>query len=251
MDGVEGASGGGRAVRNAGGLSALETRALFTAVAARYDLLNHLLSFGLDLIWRRRAAGLARCLGTGDLIVDLCTGTGDQALALSRAAPGAMVVGFDFNVPMLALAVRKRDRSKDRRVFFGLADALALPLADGVAALAVISFGLRNLSDPAAGLAEMARVTRPGGRVAVLEFTRPQGRLFGHLYQGYLNRFLPFLAARLAPGATAAYDYLPRSIQAFPGPAEIGREMEKTGLVDLDARPLAWGTVHLLSGQKP
>ncbi|HEY3322222.1 MAG TPA: ubiquinone/menaquinone biosynthesis methyltransferase [Planctomycetota bacterium] len=238
------------ATLNPGGKSGAETREMFARVARRYDLLNHLLSLGLDIRWRKLAAREARGLGEGDLIADLCAGTGDLALAMHDAAPQAWVLATDFTPEMASLGLEKIARKKIANVSFALADALALPLRDESAALACVAFGIRNVVSLRSGLQEMIRVVRPGGKVVVLEFTRPTGWFFGPLYMFYFRRILPLLGRVIAKTAGDAYRYLPQSVQAFAGPEEMSALMRELGLRDIRAVSLSFGAVHLYVGIK-
>src|SRR5437868_6013077 len=167
---------------------------MFNSIAPRYDLLNHLLSLNIDRSWRRRTTRLVPPEGDAP-ILDVCTGTGDLALAYDRAAGGRVpVVGADFCHPMLVRAVDKTARrQRNERVRYVEADAQKLPFPDDTFQITCVAFGLRNVTDTDKGLAEMVRVTRPGGRVAVLEFSRPRGWLFGRLYRFYFRRLLPLV----------------------------------------------------------
>ena len=237
-------------LRNAGEKSPQEVREMFARITRRYDFLNHLLSLGMDIRWRVTAAREVSHLKAGDLIADLCTGTGDLALAFSRAAPGLRVLALDFTPEMVAIGSRKAARSKAGKVVFGIADTLALPLRDDSLAAAGVAFGIRNVGDLDRGLRELARVVRPGGKVLILEFTLPSGRLFGPLYLFYLRRILPLIARIFAWVAGDAYRYLPKSIQAFAGPEEMTQRLQAVGLQEVRAVPLTFGTVHLYVGIK-
>jgi len=242
---------------HAGAGKAQYVRRMFGAVARRYDLLNHLLSAGLDVGWRRRAAEVAcpdaATAAAGPLVVDVCCGTGDLAAAVLAQAPAARVVACDFCRPMLERARRKFDRrGLSGRATVVEADALALPLADAAADAATCAFGLRNLIDPARGLAEMVRVVRPGGRVVVLEFHQPQARgLVGRLFGLYFRRILPRLGAWVARDRHGGYAYLVASIDAFGPPRQTAAAMEDAGLADVVARPLAGGIASVFAGRKP
>ena len=240
---------GHRDTRNAGGRTAAQVREMFGRVAPRYDLLNHALSLGLDWTWRRRAARVALGLGAGDIVLDVCAGTGDLAFALSRVAPAARVVGLDFSARMLALAVQKAAGAKGR-VSFAEADAQHLPLRENTVALASVAFGVRNVPDPAAAVRELIRVTRPGGKIVILEFTTPRGALFGRLYLFYLRHVLPRIASLAARGAADAYHYLNRSVRAFAGPEEMRALLRSAGLTEVQALPLSWGVAYLYLGVK-
>ncbi len=225
-------------------------RDMFGAVARRYDLLNHLLSAGLDRWWRRRAAA-ALLLPPGALVLDLCAGTGDQAMALRRH--GARVAAADFCLPMLALARRKfgrpsRDAAPPPRPL--AADALALPFPPGRFAAATVAFGLRNVADLDLALRELAAALAPGGRLAVLEFAVPEAPPLRALYLLYFRRVLPAIG-RLLSDSQSAYDYLPSSVLSFPQRRGFLDRMAGAGFADLACRDLAAGIVCLYSGTIP
>jgi demethylmenaquinone methyltransferase/2-methoxy-6-polyprenyl-1,4-benzoquinol methylase len=207
----------------AGTLDAGQVRAMFDRIAGVYDAMNALMTAGLHQRWRARAVGLAD-VGPGSRAIDVATGTGDLAIALADAvAPGGEVVGCDFSEPML-----ERARRKAPNLRFEWADALALPYpSDGFDA-ATVGFGARNFADLRRGVAEMARVVRPGGRVVILEITQPTREPLATFYRGWFDRVVPALG-RLA-GDGAAYSYLPRSVRRFPGPRELAALMEDCGL---------------------
>ena len=214
-------------------------QSMFARIAGRYDLLNHTLSLGIDQRWRARAvrsAGVVR----GELVVDVCTGTGDLALAFERA--GARVIGVDFTTEMVRLAADKAPASA--RCQFVRGDALHLPLAGGKASIASIAFGLRNVSDRARALAEMQRVLKPGGKILVLEFSRPKGRFLGAVYRRYFTRVLPAVG-RLVSGDGDAYTYLPRTVMAWLEPEELCAELARAGFVDCGWQPLTGGIACL------
>jgi demethylmenaquinone methyltransferase/2-methoxy-6-polyprenyl-1,4-benzoquinol methylase len=224
-------------------------RSMFARIAGRYDVLNHLLSGGIDRSWRRAAVERAgdangRESVRGLAVLDVCCGTGDLALAFARA--GARVVGLDFTPEMLARALGKR--GGDGRALFATGDALALPVASASADVAAVAFGLRNLADARAGLSEMARAVRPGGLVLVLEFSPPRPGLFGALYRAYATRVLPWIGA-LVSGDREAYRYLPRTVAAWPAPEELARTLASIGLEDCGWRPLTLGIACLHWGR--
>jgi len=228
-------------------------RDIFAAVARRYDLLNHLLSAGLDHRWRGRAA--ADC-GAAETVLDVCCGTGDLARAL-LARQGRRVIACDFSPPMLARARSKLAGAlRAGRAGVLEADALRLPLADGSVDAAASAFGLRNLEDPARGLAEMVRVVRPGGRVVILEFCRPAYRRAGEpprpmetVFGLYFRRVLPRLGGWLS--SRQAYRYLVESVEAFVEPEAMVRRMGCAGLAGVGAETLPGGIAQLFVGQKP
>jgi len=221
-------------------------REMFADVAPRYDLLNRLLSGRRDVAWRRAAA---RELGlpAGARLLDLCCGTGDQALALSAA--GYRVTAGDFCLPMLARAEPKYAAASGRRPRGLAADTLRLPFTGGAFDGATVSFGLRNLADLDAGLAEIARCLRPGGRVAFLEFALPRRRPLRAAYLFYFTRVLPWIGARLSPRASA-YRYLPESVLAFPQRDDLLARMAAAGLGGGRWRDLTCGIVVLYDAEK-
>ena len=223
---------------------------MFARIAPRYDLLNRLLSLGIDRRWRRAVLRRAGELD-GRLVLDACTGTGDLALAFARA--GARVVGADFTHEMLLRADRKdrgRGERGDRRVCFVGGDTLCLPLGDGAVDVSTVAFGIRNVADRERGLAELARVVRSGGLVLVLEFSMPASRLLGALYRLYFTRILPRIGGWIS-GDSGAYRYLPDTVLAWPDPDELAREMETVGLVDCGWRRLSFGIACLSWGRVP
>jgi demethylmenaquinone methyltransferase/2-methoxy-6-polyprenyl-1,4-benzoquinol methylase len=236
--------------RNAGGKSGAEVREMFSRVAQRYDFLNHFLSLGLDIHWRNVCAREVRGLGAGDTLADLCTGTGDLALTLKKNAPQAAVIALDFTPQMAAFGPPKAARKKFDRVTFGIGDSLSLPLRDNSVAAASVAFGIRNVANLERGLSEMARVVRPGGKLLVLEFTKPPGRVFGPLYMFYFRHVLPFFGRLIAATAGDAYRYLPQSVQAFAGPDEMTSRLRALDLVDVRAVSMTFGVVHLYVGVK-
>lgn len=213
---------------------------MFARIAGRYDLLNRTLSLGVDRLWRRQAVRAAGAL-EGRVVVDACCGTGDLARAFGRA--GARVVGVDFTEQMLARALPKLAGRGPAHVLIQ-GDALELPLSSGCADVASVAFGLRNLADRARGLAELARVVRPGGMVLVLEFTAPPPGLFGALFRFYFTRVLPRVGA-LVSGDAAAYRYLPETVLAWPPPETLRADMERVGLERCGFRRLGGGVACL------
>ena len=213
---------------------------LFGAIARRYDLANHLLSGGLDFLWRRRAAKIVRSWAP-KAILDLATGSGDLALALAKACPEAEITGADFCLPMLQEAQRKGVKNLVQ------ADGLNMPFADASFDALTIAFGLRNMESWPAGLAEMARVLRPGGHLLVLDFSVPP-QPFRGLYRFYLHHILPHLATLLT-GEKAAYEYLGDSIETFPQGDAMCALLKDAGFHDTRCLPLSGGIVSLYTGQ--
>ena len=214
---------------------------LFGAIARRYDIANHCLSGGLDFFWRRRAAAIVRGWGPRK-VLDLATGSGDLARALTRACPKTAVVGADFCLPMLKVAQRKKLRHLVQ------ADALRLPFAPGEFDVITIAFGLRNMESWEAALGEMVRVLRPGGHLLILDFSIPQGRLAG-AYRFYLHRVLPRFAALLT-GEKSAYQYLGDSIEAFPQGPAMTALLETAGFAGAECQKLSGGIVSLYTASR-
>jgi demethylmenaquinone methyltransferase / 2-methoxy-6-polyprenyl-1,4-benzoquinol methylase len=219
---------------------------MFDRVAARYDLLNSLMSAGLHHHWRERAADRA-ALGPGDSALDVCCGTGDLSLELARrVSPEGHVVGCDFSEPMLDLAREKTAQRGVPGVRFEWADALALPYDAGRFDAVTVGFGVRNFADRDRGLREMTRVLRPGGRLVVLEFTRPRRRPFSTFYSLWFDRIAPLLG-RLSDDPEA-YAYLAESVHTFPGPHGLAEKMDGAGLTGIKYTILAGGIVTIHSG---
>jgi demethylmenaquinone methyltransferase/2-methoxy-6-polyprenyl-1,4-benzoquinol methylase len=217
-------------------------RAMFGSIAPRYDLANHLLSCGCDVIWRKHAAQIVGHWNP-NTIVDLAAGTGDLTLALEKAVPNSEVVAADFSDEMLAVA-----RAKGvRRVI--VADALALPFADKSFDCLTIAFGLRNINDWSAALREMVRVLTASGNVLIMEFSLPSMSILRSLYRFYLHRLLPILGSFLTRKKTA-YDYLGDSIEQFPSSEELLRLMEANGFRNAVAEPLTGGIVTIYTATK-
>jgi demethylmenaquinone methyltransferase / 2-methoxy-6-polyprenyl-1,4-benzoquinol methylase len=210
-----------------GTLQEPQVRAMFDRIAGFYDVMNSVMTAGLHHRWRRRAADLAQ-VGAGDRVLDVATGTGDLALELARrVGPQGAVVASDFSEEMLARA-RTKTADAGAPVTVEWGNALELPYGDGEFAAATVGFGARNFSDLDRGLAEMARVVRPGGRVVVLEITTPTRPPLSTFYRLWFDRVVP-LIGRLA-GDPDAYSYLPSSVKRFPAPHELAARMDRCGL---------------------
>lgn len=222
-------------------------RGMFGRVAHRYDLLNHLLSFQLDRYWRAYTVRQVRPVlnKPGARVLDLCCGTGDLLLALERAR-GAPVLGSDFCQPMLIEARRKSLRRSAATALVN-ADALQMPFADASLDLITVAFGFRNFANYRKGLRELRRLLRPGGCLAILEFSQPPNRLFAALYRFYSKVFLPRIGALLS-GDGDAYRYLPESVEKFPGPRELADEMAAAGFGAVRHTLLSFGIVALHLG---
>ena len=217
-----------------------QVRAMFDRIAGVYDVMNSVMTAGLHHRWRERAVDLAR-VGPGSRALDVATGTGDLAIAM--AARGAEVVGSDFSEGMLV-----RARAKSAAVRWEQGNALALPYADGEFDAATVGFGARNFSDLGRGLGEMARVVRSGGRVVVLEITTPARPPLSTFFSLWFDRVVPLLGR--VTGENQAYSYLPSSVKRFPGPAELGAAMARTGLTDVRWILTAGGIIALHSGTR-
>jgi demethylmenaquinone methyltransferase/2-methoxy-6-polyprenyl-1,4-benzoquinol methylase len=222
---------------------------MFDRIAGRYDLLNSVMTAGLHHRWRQRAAERAE-LGPGDAALDVCCGTGDLALELAnRVAPGGHVVGCDFSEPMLDLAREKAERLGASGVRFEWADALQLPYDAGRFDAVTVGFGVRNLSDLGAGLREMRRVLRPGGRLVILEITQPTRPPLSTFYSFWFDRAVPVLGA--LAGDQEAYSYLPESVRNFPSPRGLAEKMGVAGLERIRWTVLAGGIIAIHSGVAP
>ncbi len=227
--------------------SARKVQAMFGSIAPVYDRLNHLLSLSLDRLWRRsssRSIPDERPLR----VLDLCCGTGDQALSLRRRQH--RVVAADFCLPMLALARPKFARTGAPRPQPMAADAMRLPFPDATFEALTISFGIRNVADLGAALSEIRRVLRPGGRLRILEATMPRNRLLGAGYRFYFQRVLPRLG-RLLSGHDSAYSYLPGSVAEFPQRNDFTQHLTRAGLEHAHWTEYTFGTVCLYSAQCP
>lgn len=228
---------------------------MFGEIAGRYDFLNHFLSGGTDWYWRWRTVRAARPSGDAP-ILDVCTGTGDLALAYWKRASGP-VVAADFTHEMLVLAAKKaaarretRGISAGRPVAFLQADTQALPFADDAFQIVSVAFGLRNVTDTARGLREMIRVCQPGGRVVVLEFSLPSNGLLRPLYCWYFKHILPRVGQLVSGSRQRAYNYLPSSVSEFPYGEQLASLMRECGLSNVQFIPLTFGVATLYIGQK-
>jgi demethylmenaquinone methyltransferase / 2-methoxy-6-polyprenyl-1,4-benzoquinol methylase len=224
---------------------------MFAHIAPRYDVANRVLSVGIDRRWRRVAVDFAG-VAAGERVLDVCSGTGDLALVLART--GSRVVGSDFTFEML-----RRARQKTVAVAGHLAhtpefvagDTMELPFHGGSFDLVTVAFGIRNVADPLAGLREMRRVTRPGGRIVVLEFCNPRVPVVGALYRFYFRRILPVLGRMISGDTKGAYSYLPRSVMAFPERGEFLELMREAGLEAPHQKILTCGIAALYRAEVP
>jgi demethylmenaquinone methyltransferase/2-methoxy-6-polyprenyl-1,4-benzoquinol methylase len=229
--------------------AAAAVREMFSSVAPRYDLLNHLLSFNVDrLWWRRTARTFAHILSRSDArVLDLCCGTGDMAFALCRQAGKVqpLILGADFSHPMLQRALEK---SAGTPLQWVEADALRLPLPDGSLDLVTAAFGFRNLADYDAGLREIARVLRPGGEAGILDFGEPRG-VIGSIYRLYFRHILPKIGTVIS-GVKGPYQYLPASVERFPTPQQMLEGMRAAGFREASWTPYTFGVAGLYSGSR-
>jgi demethylmenaquinone methyltransferase/2-methoxy-6-polyprenyl-1,4-benzoquinol methylase len=229
---------------SSGTLQEPQVQAMFDRIAGVYDRMNSVMTAGLHHRWRERAADLAE-VGPGDHVLDVATGTGDLAIELAgRVAPGGSVVGSDFSEGMLDLA-----RRKDARITWEQANALDLPYADGRFDAVTAGFGARNFSDLDAGLRELARVTRPGGRVVVLEITTPTRPPLSTFYRAWFDRVVPLIGK--VAGDSDAYTYLPNSVKRFPGPHELAQRLAAAGLDEVHYVLTAGGIIAIHAGRRP
>ncbi len=214
----------------------------FAAIAKRYDLANHLLSGGLDFLWRAKASGI---VAEDDpvRILDLATGSGDLARALRKASPRAVVIGADFCIPMLEVARKKN------LPLLVQADGLRLPFRTGIFDALTVAFGLRNMASWEGALREMARVLRAGGLLLVMDFSLPEIAPLREAYRLYLHKVLPRFAAAIT-GNKEAYEYLGSSIESFPRGAEMRELVERSGFSDFRARSLCFGVASIYTARK-
>ncbi|MCK4856717.1 MAG: bifunctional demethylmenaquinone methyltransferase/2-methoxy-6-polyprenyl-1,4-benzoquinol methylase UbiE [candidate division Zixibacteria bacterium] len=223
---------------------------MFDRIARRYDLLNHLLSFGFDFYWRRRAVKNLDKAGVG-LVIDLACGTGDLSLAAARTGDcNGLIVGIDMAGGMLKLAGRKISaRNLNKQVKLLHANAMALPLQDNCADAVMIAFGIRNMPDTVACLSEICRVLKPSGRAIVLEFSLPENRLIRTLYLPYLRWILPHLG-RMISGDRQAYTYLDKTVETYCYGDEFVRLMKDADFANIALTPLTGGIVTIYTGEK-
>jgi len=219
---------------------------MFDAIAPRYDLLNHVLSAGIDRQWRDRAIRSLALTGR-ERVVDVCAGTADVSL---QATGAARVIGVDFAAAMLRIGLQKvRAAGQGSRITLVHGDATSLPLGDGTVDAATVAFGIRNVERPEVACREMARVLRPGGRLAILEFGVPRIPGIRACYLWYFKYVLP-LIGRTVSGHNAAYSYLPASVGTFPPPAEFAEILSRAGFADVKADSLTFGIVYLYTARR-
>ena len=221
-------------------------RAMFDRIVPRYDLMNHLMTFGMDIRWRKRIA--KRAAAMGDKVLDVATGTGDVAFDI-RAAGARDVVGLDFSPEMIA-AAQAKGRVRGSDIEFLIGDAMALPFSDGAFDACTVSFGLRNMPDYAAAIAEMTRVLRPGGRFICLEMTPYRKPVLGPALFLLFRRRSCRIAGGIFSGDVTAYRYLPKSVAAFPANTQLVMLMRAAGLTNTHVTMLGGGTVAIHTGVK-
>jgi demethylmenaquinone methyltransferase/2-methoxy-6-polyprenyl-1,4-benzoquinol methylase len=220
---------------------------MFSSIAPRYDLLNHVLSMNVDRVWWNRTARRFREIleRPGAQVLDLCCGTGDMTFALHRRMHGGSLVGADFSHAML---VRAEEKSGSRKIRWVEADALNLPFEADNFHLVTSAFGFRNLANYDRGLAEIYRVLAPGGEIGILDFGEPKG-LIGRVYRVYFKQVLPRIGTMIS-GVSGPYAYLPASVSRFPSPDEMLQRMRDVGFVDVSWTPYTFGIAGLYRGRK-
>lgn len=222
---------------------------MFDNIAPKYDLLNHTLSMSIDRVWRRRVVGEVRRAKPGR-ILDVATGTGDLAIAMARRIRDVQVLGVDLSEQMLAVARRKIEaRGLDGHIVLDRGDAERLAVADASVDVATVAFGVRNFGDLGAGLRELARTIKPGGKVVILEFSRPRNRVFRALYEFYSYKILPRIGG-LVSRDKRAYEYLPASVGEFPAPEEFMAMMARAGFRNCRARSQSFGIAQIYIGER-
>ena len=236
---------------------------MFNAIAPRYDLINRLLTLGIDSQWRKKTARILLHNHSlkGD-ILDVCSGTGELAFAFGKQLQKGQLqkgqlprtcFGIDFSQEMIAVAQRKEARKKsgNTNLYFSVADALKLPFDDNRFAVVAVAFGLRNIGNTEQGLDEMVRVCKPGGIVAVLEFSMPTLPIVRQCYRFYFRTFLPCLGQWFAKNQDKAYHYLPESVLQFDSPGQLAERLTQLGLADIQMKPMTCGIASLIWGRKP
>lgn len=232
--------------------SSTRVRSMFASIAGKYDFLNHLLSLNIDKAWRRFTTKMVPPT-PGIPVLDCCTGTADLALAYHKAGRGqSPIVGSDFCYEMLEIGNQKvRKAGADSRIALIEGDTQRLPLPSDTFGVVTVAFGLRNVSDTIRGIDEMIRVARPGGKVAILEFSKPRGAFLGRLYLTFFRHILPKVGQTISPNNYSAYSYLPASVLQFPDGQAMLDLLGGRGLVDVKEYPLTFGIATLYVGVKP
>lgn len=227
-----------------------DVQQMFDTIVPRYDLMNHIMTFGMDFRWRKMMAKKASVMQSGaksDFVIDVACGTGDVAFELERVGV-PLVTGLDYSNGMIAEAKRKAGK-RGSECNFLQGDGMDMPFQDNVASAATISFGMRNLPDYAAGVKEMARIVKPGGKVICLEATPYDHPILKYPFNFYFNSILPLIGKMLS-GEYEAYKYLPDSVKHFPKPEELADIFREAGLVDVEYQMLGFGSVAMHVGVK-
>lgn len=226
-----------------------QVRDMFDNIAPTYDRLNHILSVNIDRLWRRRVVRIVRRLHPAH-ILDVATGTGDLAIAMARRIEECHIHGVDLSEQMLAIAREKvAARGMNERISLAVGDAEHLDVADGSVDVATVAFGVRNFENLEQGLREMYRTIKDGGHIVILEFSTPQGRIFGALYRWYSHKVLPFIG-RLISRDGAAYDYLPSSVDEFPAPERFMEMLREVGFKKCKARSQSLGIAQIYTAER-
>jgi demethylmenaquinone methyltransferase / 2-methoxy-6-polyprenyl-1,4-benzoquinol methylase len=222
---------------------------LFDDIANRYDFLNHVLSLNTDTIWRRRLVDISG-VSEGEVVLDVCTGTGDIEICFAKRTCADKIFGIDFSRAMLEVGAKKiEDKGYTGKITNFMGDSLSLPFGNSSFDVVTIGFGLRNLTDYSTGISEMVRVLRGGGRLLLLEFAPPKRIIIDIFYRFYLKRILPIIGGILT-GKKSAYEYLSDSISGFLEPSEVMRVMEAEGLKKLESFALMGGVAYIYFGEK-
>jgi demethylmenaquinone methyltransferase/2-methoxy-6-polyprenyl-1,4-benzoquinol methylase len=222
---------------------------MFSSIAGSYDLLNRLFSLGTDVRWRRQLTSEIPDTGKAP-ILDIATGTADVALTIDKTCPGeSLIVGTDFTLPMLQAASEKSTLRRATRVRLTAGDAYSLPFRDDTFGAVTIAFGLRNLIHRLDGLKEMVRVLIPGGRVIILEFSPMNRPVIGSFFRFYFHRVMPVIGGIIS-GNREAYIYLPESVEQFPNPDQLAREMAEAGFSEVKYSALTMGIAYIHTGEK-
>ena len=224
-------------------------RAMFDRIAPSYDTLNHLMSLGIDYLWRRRAVRELRKFAP-KRVLDLATGTCDLAIAIAKGIEGVKVTGTDISTEMVEVGRAKvAERGLSEQIELGIADAEQLPYGEGEFDAVTVGFGVRNFVHKEQGLSEMARVLRSGGVVEILELSRPTNKIFGPIFRFYFHKLMPIVGGWIS-GDRAAYNYLPASVDKFPAPERFVEMMREAGLEECRAISLTFGVAYIYIGIK-